>query len=88
MNARKALLVLAGIGGAVLAALLAVALFTIRKMETEKNRAKTQKARENRWKQNEAATNAALDNDLKDTGVSMPPEEQTDDRKDETEQTD
>lgn len=60
MNARKVLLFLAGLVVAFVAAIIAVSLFTLQKMESEKNAAKTQKAREARWKRQEAETTSNL----------------------------
>lgn len=49
MNVRKVLLIIGGVIVLLVAAMFAVALFTIQKMESDKNRARTQKARERRW---------------------------------------
>lgn len=49
MNARKILLILGGVIIALVAAIIAVSLFTIQKVEQEKNRARTKPARDRRW---------------------------------------
>lgn len=49
MNARKVLLVLGGCIVALVAAIIAFSLFTLHKVVGEKNRAKTEKARQSRW---------------------------------------
>lgn len=53
MNARKVLFILGGIAAAVIAAIIAFSLFTLHKVVGDKNRSKTEKARENRWRKKE-----------------------------------
>jgi hypothetical protein len=48
MNARKTIVFLGGLVALVVGAIVAISLFVIRKMEIERNQARTQKARDNR----------------------------------------
>jgi hypothetical protein len=86
MNARKALFVLGGLIIALIVAVVAVALFTIHKMESEKNRAKTEKARQRRWANPQESETSELK--VTPDGIVTPNQEDDEAPKDQIQPTD
>ena len=86
MNARKVLLILGGIVAALVIAIVALSLFTIQKMEREKNVKRTEKARAARHARAEETPESNLTVNS-DGIVEQPKQENDEDSETKTEQT-